>query len=281
MKIGVVDVGGGMRGIYRAGVFDRCIDDKVTFDYGIGVSAGSANISSFMADQRGRNKVFFGDYSFRKDYMSFRNFIKKGSYLDVEYIYGALSNADGEYPLDYEKIIANPMEFVIVASEAVSGKTKYFHKSDIHQDDYGVFKASSSIPVVCKPFYINGTAYYDGALGDPVPVQKALDDGCDKLVVVLTKPRDTVRQPEKDTKLAKLLKRKYPKASYNMAHRAERYNKGVDLAKKLEKEGNAIIVAPDSIEGMKTLTTSHEAFDMLYKKGYNDGAVIKSFVSGN
>ena len=66
-----------------------------------------------------------------------------------------------------------------------------------------------------------------------------------------------------------------------MAHRAERYNKGVDLAKKLEKEGNAIIVAPDSIEGMKTLTTSHEAFDMLYKKGYNDGAVIKSFVSGN
>ena len=50
---------------------------------------------------------------------------------------------------------------------------------------------------------------------------------------------------------------------------------------KLEKEGNAIIVAPDSIEGMKTLTTSHEAFDMLYKKGYNDGAVIKSFVSGN
>lgn len=46
MKTAVVDVGGGMRGIYAAGVLDYCLDQGITFDLGIGVSAGSANISS-------------------------------------------------------------------------------------------------------------------------------------------------------------------------------------------------------------------------------------------
>ena len=35
-KIGVIDVGGGLRGIYAAGVFDWCMDNGVQFDYGIG-----------------------------------------------------------------------------------------------------------------------------------------------------------------------------------------------------------------------------------------------------
>ena len=49
--IGVIDVGGGLRGIYGAGVFDFCLDNNINFDYGIGVSAGSANIASILAKQ--------------------------------------------------------------------------------------------------------------------------------------------------------------------------------------------------------------------------------------
>ena len=45
-KIGVIDVGGGLRGIYAAGVFDWCLENGVKFDYGIGISAGSANLAS-------------------------------------------------------------------------------------------------------------------------------------------------------------------------------------------------------------------------------------------
>ena len=69
MKTAVVDVGGGMRGIYAAGVLDYCLDQGITFDLGIGVSAGSANISSFVAGQRGRNYPFYTDYPHRKEYM--------------------------------------------------------------------------------------------------------------------------------------------------------------------------------------------------------------------
>ena len=79
MKTGVVDVGGGLRGIYAAGVFDYCLDNGIHFDLCIGVSAGSANASSYIAGQKKRNYLFYTDYPFRKQYMSVRNFIFKHS----------------------------------------------------------------------------------------------------------------------------------------------------------------------------------------------------------
>ena len=69
-KIGVVDAGGGLRDIYGAGIFDYLLDNNISLDYGIGVSAGSANIASYLAKQKGRNKVYYKDYSFRKSVMS-------------------------------------------------------------------------------------------------------------------------------------------------------------------------------------------------------------------
>ena len=52
--IGIVDVGGGLRGIYGSAVFDFCLDHNINFDYLIGVSAGSANVASYLGRQRGR-----------------------------------------------------------------------------------------------------------------------------------------------------------------------------------------------------------------------------------
>lgn len=128
MKFGIIDVGGGLRGIYGAGVLDRCMEEGVRFDCCIGVSAGAANMSSYVAGQHGRNKPFYQDYSFRKEYMSVGNLVRRHSYLDLEYVYGALSNAGGENPLDYPAMVENPAELVIVAAEARTGNPVYFHQ---------------------------------------------------------------------------------------------------------------------------------------------------------
>ncbi|MGN0974396.1 MAG: patatin-like phospholipase family protein, partial [Gemmiger sp.] len=77
MKTGIVDVGGGLRGVYAAGVFDYCLDAGIHFDVGIGVSAGSANVISYIAGQKRRNYSFYTDYPFRKEYMSLRNLALK------------------------------------------------------------------------------------------------------------------------------------------------------------------------------------------------------------
>lgn len=278
MKTGIIDVGGGMRGAYAAGVFDRCMDMGVHFDVGIGISAGSANILAYTAGQRGRNRPFYVEYPFRKEYMSLGNFLLKRSYLDLDYIYGTLSNSGGENPLDFPAIMASSTEFCVVACDAETGEAKYFSKVDIGQDDYSILKASSAIPFVCHPYEVKGRLYYDGALGDPIPLEKAFQMGCDRVVLILTKPKNLFRQPGKDPSFAKHIENRYPEAAKQLRLRARRYNNGVDLAKAYEAEGRVLIVSPDDTCGVDTLTRDRDALQRLYEKGYKDGEAITPFL---
>ena len=135
MKTAVIDVGGGIRGVFGAGVLDRCIEMNINFDECIGVSAGSANIISYIARQRGRNYLFYHEYTFRKEYMSFSNVIKNGSYLGLDYIYGELSNAGCENPLDYDAVIKSKKNFYAVCTSADTCEAEYFTKSDLIRND--------------------------------------------------------------------------------------------------------------------------------------------------
>lgn len=279
MTTGVVDVGGGLRGIYAAGIFDYCMDKGIQFDICIGVSAGSANIASYLAGQRGRNYQFYSEYSFRKEYMSLRNFISKKSYIDMDYLYGTLSNSTGENPLNYQKIIENPAEMLVVASNAKTGEAKYFDKKDIKQDDYSILKASCSIPFVCKPYEIEGVPYYDGALSDPIPIGKAFCCGCDKVVVILTKPEEFIRNPKRDEKFARRIQKKYPVSAEKLRQRANQYNQEVALLKKYREQGSVLIVSPVDTCGVDTLTRDQEALKMLYEKGYQDAGKISEFLN--
>lgn len=277
-KVGVVDVGGGYRGIYAAGVLDRCLDDNITFDLGIGVSAGSANVISYAAGQARRNYQFYTEYGLRKEYAGIKNFLVKRSFVDLDYVYGTLSNSDGENPLDYAAFRRNPMEFLVVATEAETGNAKYFDKHDIAQDDYSVLKASSAIPFVCHPYAVKDQLYYDGALGDPVPIEKAFQMGCDKVVLLLTLPEDTVRTSDRDKRLAAGIRERYPLAARNLERRAQRYNDCVALARSYAKQGKLLIVAPDDTCGVSTLKRDAGALRQLYEKGYRDGAKIAPFL---
>ncbi len=276
--MGVIDVGGGMRGIYGAGVFDYCIDKGIEFGYCIGVSAGSANVAAYLAKQRGRNYHFYNDYAFRRQYMGLGNLFRRGSYIDLDYVYGSLSNRGGENPLDFGTFEKSSAQMKVVALNALDGSTIYFGKSDMMQDDYKILKASSCIPVVCRPYFVDGVPCYDGGLADPVPLKKALEDGCDRAVVILTKPRDFLRSQRSDMRLARILRRRYPKAAEQLLLRYRKYNRGVDLAKIYEQEGKVLIVAPDSIGGMSTLTKDRGSMDRLYRKGYADAAAIPEFL---
>ena len=272
-------MGGGLRGIYAAGVLDYCIDQGIQFDLGIGVSAGSANLASYAAGQRGRNYLFYTDYAFRKQYMGLGNFIRKKNFIDMDYVYGTLSNSNGENPLDYPALRDNTMEFYVVATNAESGQVKYFDKTDLHQDNYNILKASSTIPFVCKPYEVQGTLYYDGALSDPVPFKRAFQLGCERVVVILTKPQDVVRNSAKDEKIAACIRKKYPADAKKLCQRAQRYNESIAFAKEYAKQGKVLIIAPDDTCGVDTLKKDRMSLQNLYKKGYNDGKKIECFLS--
>lgn len=279
-KIGVVDVGGGFRGIYAAGVLDYCMHKGIWFDFGIGVSAGSANLASYCAKQPLRNHKFYTEYCLRKEYRGVGNYLRTHSYLNLQYIYGTLTNSDGEYPLDYDRMMENPMEFLTVISCAETGRARYISKQEFVKDCYTPLMASSAIPGVCRPVSISGTPYYDGALGDPVPVVRAFEQGCDKVVLILTLPEDTVRKPDKDTRLAHRIRKEFPEAAEALMNRARRYNEGVALAKRYAAEGNLLIVAPDDTCGVDTICRKTTAMEQLYRKGYSDAEKIAPFLLG-
>lgn len=277
-KTGIIDVGGGMRDIFGAGVLDGCLREGISFSYCIGISAGSGNIASFLAGQEKRNYRFYIDYAFRKEYIGLGNYIKTGNYVNLDYAYTTLTAANGEFPLDYAAFEKNPAEFYVVACEARTGKTKYFGRNDLGQDDYDIFKASSCLPVVNKPYLVNGIPYFDGGLADPVPVEKAFADGCEKVVLILTRPKDFVRTPKKDEKFARLLRKKYPEASKGLCNRYEKYNSEMTLARKYETEGKLLIVAPEDCFGVDTLTRNKEGLNKLYEAGVKAAGKIRSFL---
>lgn len=277
-KSGVIDVGGGMRGIYAAGVLDRCLEEGISFDVALGISAGSANVASFLAQQKERNIQFYTDYSFRKEYMGVRNFLDKHTYIDLDYVYSTLSNEDGENPLDFDALRNTKTDWRIIACDAETGETRYFSKEDIARNEYDILKASSAIPFICHPYEVEGHPYYDGALGDTIPLEKAFAMGCTKVVLVLTKPKDLVRTPGADPRFAALIQHRFPQAAKRLRGRADRYNYGVELAKVLEEDGLVLILAPDDTCGVDTLTKDEEALFDLYSKGYEDGKKIKPFL---
>lgn len=279
-KIGVVDVGGGFRGVYAAGVLDYCMHKGIWFDLGIGVSAGSANLASYCAKQPQRNHKFYTEYGLRKEYMSAGNYLRTRSYIGLNYIYGTLTNSDGEYPIDYDTMMENPMEFITVTTDALTGKAKYIAKNELVRDGYTPFMASSAIPGVCRPIMIDGVPYYDGALGDPVPVAKAFEMGCDKVVLILTLPENTVRTSGKDERLARRIRKEFPVAAQALRNRAQKYNEGVELARQYAAEGKLLIVAPDDTCGVHTLCRDSFKMRQLYGKGYVDAEKITPFLLG-
>lgn len=167
------------------------------------------------------------------------------------------------------------------ATHAETGEPVYFNKDDMHQNDYSVLKASSAIPFVCHPYAVGETLYYDGALGDPVPIEKAFACGCEKVVLILTKPKDMIREPGKDVKFAKMIQRKYPASAYKLCQRAKNYNEGVAKAKEYAAQGRLLIIAPNHTCGVDTLTKERSALKQLYQKGYQDARKINSFLKEN
>ncbi len=282
-KNGLVVEGGGMKCAYSAGILDRFLDDHINFDYCIGVSAGAANTLSYLAGQRGRNLRFYTEHLDDPRYLSIHSLIHTGNLFGLQYIYGTLTNSDGADPIDYPAIMRNPSEFYMPATDAKIGCAIYFTKYDIIRDDYRTVMATCALPGFCRPVEIDGHFYYDGGVADSIPVSHALSHGCKKLVVILSNPRDFVKQPEAHRPIYKRMLRKYPNTIDSIDHRHINYQHSIDLANQLEKEGTAFIFAPSRHVPLSTFSRDAALEQELYDLGVADynarSAALKQFLS--
>lgn len=243
-RIGLVVEGGGMKCAYSAGILDRFLDEGITFDYCVGVSAGVANAASYLAGQRGRNLRFYTDHIHEPGYMGFGNFLKTGNLFGLGYIYGTLTNSDGADPLDFPALMANPTEYELVATNARLGAPRYFDKSELKQDDYRIIMGSCALPGACRPVMIDGDPYYDGGVTDSIPIARALHKKCDRLVIITSKPRDFVKMPENYRAAYSILCCRWPKFVRCIDRRHIMYRREQKLMYELEKQGKAFVFAP-------------------------------------
>ena len=266
-RIGLVAEGGGMKCAYSAGIMDKFLDYGIKFDYCIGVSAGSANLASLMAGQRERNLHFYVDHVKDPDYFGVRPFLKTGNLFNLQYIYGTLTNEGGAETLDFDKVLENPCEYELAATNALTGKPEYFNKNQMIKNNYIHIMASSAIPAVSKPVFIDGVPYFDGGVSDAIPARRALDQGCDKLVFVLSKSRHYKKKPQGMKFIYSLLCHKYPAIIKDLNNRHIMYTAAQKLMFELEKQGKAFIFSLET--GLKISTYAMDP--VLNRKLYDNG----------
>ena len=270
MKIGLVLEGGGMKCAYGAGIIDGFLQDGITFDECVAVSAGSGNMCSYLAGQRGRNLRFYTTHVEDPDYVGVRPFLKTGDFFNLHFIYGKLFNEDGPDALDYDTMMKNPTEGWIVATDAVTGEPKYFPKSGMRRNDYREIMCSCAIPALCNPVKLNGRYYFDGGLADPIPYKKAFSDGCDRIVAVLGNRRNFIRQPQKFKALYTAKLHKYPVIAKMLANRHTSYRKEQIGIYEEEKSGRAFIFVPPDDFPVKTTTSDITTLQKLYDRALKD-----------
>ena len=280
MKATIIDVGGGMRGAFGTGICDYLMDNSLyPFDRAIGVSAGAANLCTYIAGQRGRVLRYYVKYPKRKEYMSLSSLLRTGNYMNLGYIYPELSGPGKEDPFDFSSYAKNPMDMVFVSTDAETGKPAYFPKDSILPADFLPMMASAALPLASKPVSYTGHLYFDGGISDPVPYRKAFELGADKAVLILTKPLSVRRDPAKDRLTSSILSRRYPAAGEDLRRRAETYNKALDEMDSFIKEERLLVISPDTTCGVTTLKHKDEDIMALYRHGYEKAGIIQDFLS--
>ena len=242
MKIGLVMEGGAMRGLFTAGVIDVLMENQITFDGAIGVSAGAAFGCNFKSRQIGRVIRYNPKYCRDPRYGSFRSLLKTGDIYSKEFAYGELPNVLD--PFDTKAFSENPMEFYVVATNIETGLPVY-HKCETGTgEDMDWIQASASMPLVSHPVEIGGKLLLDGGMSDSVPLAYFQSIGYQKNVVILTRPEDYRKKKNKLMPVIRVRMHQYPNMIETLAYRHIMYNDEIAYIRKQKELGNTFIIEP-------------------------------------
>ena len=255
--------GGTLRPIFSAGVMDALLDNNITFPYCIGVSAGITNGVSYISKQKGRNLEVVTKYRNDNRYLSYRNFLRCKSIFGLDFVFDEIPNK--LIPFDMDTYKKYPGKVLVGVTNAKTGKTEYLDGKNL-DDKATMLRATCALPIFFPVIKLNGNEYYDGGICDPIPIKKAIEDGNDKHLIILTQPKGYKKElSKKNVLVAKLLNNKYPNLKDALLNRHDSYNETVRFCEELEKQGKALILRPEF-----SLESFEKDVDKL-KANYNHG----------
>ena len=281
MKTGLVLEGGGMRGLFTAGILDVLMENDVTFDGVVGVSAGATFGCNFISHQIGR--VLRYNMSQRKNpkYMGIRSLIKTGDFVGGEYAYHVLPTQLDVF--DFETFEKNPTEFHIVTTNVKTGEAIYHRLDKIDYTGMEWLRASASMPIISKPVVIGDYEMLDGGIADSIPLRYFESEGFKKNIVILTQPKGFKKKLTKLMPVFKATMRKYPAIIEGMSKRHLMYNRELEYITQQQMAGHCLVICPsDTLPIGRTSLNAKKmqhVYDMGRKAGEENLEAIRKFIA--
>ncbi len=268
-KTALVLEGGGLRGVFTCGVLDCFMDKGIHFPFTVGVSAGACNGLSFMSGQRGRARASNIDLMDKYHYIGFRYLLTQRCIMDFKLLFEDFP--ERIIPYDYDAYFSNPDRFVMVTTNCLTGKAEYLEERSSSARVMDIVRASSSLPFASPITNVDGIPMLDGGIADSIPVEYAISQGYEKIVVVLTRNKG-YRKRNSSMPLAKVAYRKYPNLQKALAERNAVYNRTMDLVERLEDEGRIIVIRPSKPVEVGRMEKDTSKLAALYEEGYNEAS---------
>ncbi|SEG05371.1 Predicted phospholipase, patatin/cPLA2 family [Butyrivibrio sp. Su6] len=265
MKTALVMEGGAMRGMFTCGVLDVLMENGISFDGAVGVSAGATFGCNIKSRQIGRALRYNKKYCKDKRYHSIRSLLTTGDIYNVPFCYDELPYKLDKW--DIETFSKNPMEFYCVATDINTGKPVYHKCETGGKEDIIWIQASASMPLVSRPVEIDGGVYLDGGISDSIPLKFMEGLGYDKILVIETQPKDYVKGRQKYMPLVRWMLRKYPNMIKAMEERYLMYNEQKRYVREKEEKGEIEVIRPLAPLNISPVETDEKELERVYQLG--------------
>lgn len=265
MKNGLVLEGGGMRGIFSAGVMDEMMNNGIHPDGIIGVSAGATFGCNYKSHQPGRVLRYNIKYRHDPRYMGILSLLSTRNWVNVKFSYHKLPFSLDVFDTDaFEK---DPMEFHIVCTDIDSGTAIYKQLDTLTESNIDWIRASASLPIVSNPVSIEDHRLLDGGMTDSIPLQYFQNIGYDHNIVVLTQPKGFKKEQPRIMPFVKFLLRKTPEVAKCLEFRHIMYNKELDYIVSQEQEGNTLLIYPEEELPIGRIEQNKKKMELVYEMG--------------
>lgn len=264
-KTGLVMEGGAMRGMFTAGVIDVLMENGITFDGAIGVSAGATFGCNIKSKQPGRAIRYNKKYAHDKRFCSVWSFLTTGDLYGADFCYNQIPNYLDIY--DYATYRSNPLKFYIATSDCVTGKPVYKELETCDEKELTWMRASASMPLVSHIVDVDGYHLLDGGMTTSIPLSYFESIGYNRNIVILTQPKDYVKKPASMIGLMKLFLRKYPAIVDAMAKRHIVYNEEKAYTFKREADGDVLVICPEHDLGISRTEKDVDELQRVYEEG--------------
>ena len=261
--------GGSLRSLYTAGVLDVLIENGLEFSCVIGASAGALCGANYISKQSGRSAKMNILQSNDSGYFGLKQYLFKKDIFNYDYLFDKMHEL---FPYKKEAIATTEQKFLISATSCDTGLVEYFNPKN-YEDMIHFLKASSSIPTFSRQVEIDGRCYIDGAVADSIGIEKAIEEGYKKMVVVLTRDKDFVAKELAGSKKGRVKRvyKKHPNLVSALLSRPARYNATTKKLQLLESEGSAFVFRPKTQVKVKSLERDARKLFSLYMQGRDDG----------